>query len=87
MNVKNDGGPAFPTDMGGFSQGGAEVTIRHLGMTLRDYFAGQAMVGDLAGMPPESAVHDEHEFADWWYKLADAMLLARLPVEEAAEHL
>ncbi len=68
-----DCGPAFPQN--------------HDGMTLRDYFAGQAMSGALASM-----VNDELPFfADWGdgtedpinfvarhcYFIADAMLVAR----------
>jgi hypothetical protein len=67
-NVANNGGPAFPTDDyyfdGGKFQGGT-------GMTLRDYFAGQALAAIQA--PGQKAP----EFARLAYKLADAMLAER----------
>jgi len=66
MTTINDGGPAFPTryheDMHG--------------MTLRDWFAGQALAGLLAC----GEAHDEHTdsvTAGAAYKMADAMLTAR----------
>lgn len=57
MNI-NTGGPAFPA--------GA-----HFGMTLRDYFAGQALAGMNA-----SEMHAK-KMAEWAYETADAMLAAR----------
>jgi hypothetical protein len=45
------------------------------GMSLRDYFAGRAMVGILAGAA-RSAFNDSG-IAEWAYRLADAMLAAR----------
>lgn len=64
------GGPAFPSDH--------EFRPAHDGMSLRDYFAGQALVGlvlkceqagDAAGAAPG--------ISEDAYKLADAMLIAR----------
>ena len=43
---KNDGGPAFP--LHGFVNDDDTVTPHTRGMTLRDYFAGQAMLGFIA---------------------------------------
>ena len=72
--------PAFPGDVveripreGGF------VTQRHTvsGMSLRDYFAGQALTGAFAnphGWPTEA---DAPEMVRRAYVLADAMLAAR----------
>ena len=54
--------PAFP------------VAPYKLGMTLRDYFAAQAMQGLLSD--GVGSLSDE-ELADWAYKLADAMMKAR----------
>jgi len=53
-----DGGPAFP--------------LRQDGMSLRDWFAGQAIVDALY-------INDDdiEKLADWAYKVADAMLAAR----------
>ena len=62
----NDGGPAFPcTDAKGFTSEG---------MSLRDYFAGQALAG-LIACPNTSG--DEKAFACNAYKFADAMLAER----------
>jgi hypothetical protein len=60
-----DGGPAFPTHS-------TMQPLETQGMTLRDYFAGQALAGILAnswvaerfGAPPSSRAHDAYEFAD-----------------------
>ena len=53
-----------------------EVTVRQTGMTLRDYFAGQVIMGALGGNtgsePPEPKI-----VALWSYKIADAMLKER----------
>jgi hypothetical protein len=46
------------------------------GMTLRDYFAGQALVGLLAGRRPE-VVFTNEDAAKSSYAVADAMLDAR----------
>ena len=74
----NDGGPAFPDD---HSQ---------VGMTLRDYFAGQALAGVVPGIEhevdkinPDSKYYDQrsdqlHQCAAIRaYCYADAMLAAR----------
>lgn len=67
---KDDGGPAFPVqDLSKW---------QCAGMTLRDYFAAQA----LAGLNfPLSSMHDAPQgyarFAEHTYKMADAMLKAR----------
>jgi hypothetical protein len=42
-------------------------------MTLRDYFAGQALIGQLAFLP----YHQPEEGAAACYRFADAMLAAR----------
>ena len=64
----NDGGAAFP------------VMYVSEGMTLRDYFAGQALAGALAdptfNMPPA-------QLAELAYMEADAMLAARERKEDA----
>lgn len=54
----DDGEPAFP----------AEAVLHNKGMTLRDWFAGQA----LAGMVPDTARNK----AEAAYIIADAMLAA-----------
>ena len=74
MSTIIDGGPAFPAQPIYKFPDGAVVSLDQGGMTLRDYFAGQA----LAAMPdviltgePDSVV------AKVSYKLADAMLAER----------
>jgi hypothetical protein len=63
----NDGGPAFPSVL--------SPNEGYLGMTLRDWFAGQALCGLLArageDMRFETAARES-------YGLADAMLKARV---------
>ena len=69
----NDGGPAFP--------GPAQHEVSrglHEGMSLRDWFAGQALAGMLAD-PNVSARGDMvHVLATDLYRVADAMLKARV---------
>jgi hypothetical protein len=48
----------------------------HNGMTLRDYFAGQALTGLLAGRQPNNAYPLEY-LAETSYATADAMIEAR----------
>jgi hypothetical protein len=71
MDKPNDGGPAFPRvpwDVNDYTGDGSP------GMSLRDYFAGQALQGQLAdfncGKEPEYIAH-------WSYRYADAMLAER----------
>lgn len=77
--TKDDGGPAFPTNeitMRAHHVGGDQFEARALvtkiipGMTLRDYFAGQVLLGYGLGMSPASVAHAA-------YDIADAMLEAR----------
>ncbi len=70
----NDGGPAFPVDHKFLRQTAslAEIKIA-CGMTLRDYFAGQALAGLLA----DSNASSRSLYAKDAYDLADAMLAAR----------
>lgn len=58
------GGPAFPTDIG-------------RGMTMRDYFAAQAMQAQV-GNPLKLGDDEAHRLiAERAYRMADAMLEAR----------
>ena len=84
-NPIKDGGPAFPlishTDCNGFRREAQD------GMSLRDYFAGQALAGWVAtlDMEPEDEflgdekIERQHQLAvaRWMYGYADAMLAAR----------
>lgn len=45
MTTTDDGGPAFPETEWGRAQDGAVCQQTVSGMTLRDYFAGQALMG------------------------------------------
>lgn len=69
----NNGGPAFPAV-------GAGGIQRSDGMTLRDYFAGQALIGLLAGERDAGNYHERMVgglTADSAYEFADAMIAAR----------
>jgi hypothetical protein len=77
MSDEKDGGPAFPqTDLTAYGMGPAETN--NGGMSLRDWFAGQALAGlmsnctgdGLSTWLPESAAFRA-------YTIADAMLEAR----------
>lgn len=77
-NKPNDGGPAFPFVVpdvrdpesgAGISQGCA-----YGGMTLRDWFAGQALMG-LVADPNNMSPAEQNGISA--YKFADAMLEAR----------
>jgi uncharacterized protein YodC (DUF2158 family) len=63
-----DGGPAFPVH-------DFKDPAQALGMTLRDWFAGQALIGILA----DGVVGDvtDEDVANASYAMADAMLKAR----------
>ena len=75
-----DGGPAFPTFFPD-----PEVGSGYAGMTLRDYFAGQALAGYLASpinkFPHQLDVDPQQlnmgEISRDAYALADAMIFAR----------
>ena len=68
MNTIKDGGAAFP-------RSGNDDCTSEFGMTLRDYFAGQALVGMLSeGRSNSNAKNWMPEEA---YEIADAMLAAR----------
>ncbi|PRH11000.1 hypothetical protein [Burkholderia multivorans] len=69
MNQIHDGGPAFPE-----VPGECNVYQGKPGMTLRDYFAGQALIATfLNGF----AGPNEDDRAALCYRMADAMLRAR----------
>lgn len=72
--MKN-GGHAFPRDIG---WNGAQKPQK--GMTLRDYFAGQALVGLLAGERAAGSYHErmvDSDTAERAYEFADAMIAER----------
>jgi hypothetical protein len=63
MEGNDNGEPAFPNN--------DKYGCLYPGMTLRDWFAGQA----LAGM--KTSVEDSHDLSRWAYGTADAMLKQR----------
>lgn len=76
MSEHNDGGPAFPQVNYARPADGYGASIMEIrgGMSLRDWFAGQA----LAGMCADPQLKDfAEEFAKMSYKLADKMLANR----------
>lgn len=48
MSARNDGGPAFPVSMVGVDGSTSYDAVHGGGMTLRQYYAGQALTGLLA---------------------------------------
>lgn len=70
MSQTNDGGPAFPcTDAKGF--------VSH-GMSLRDYFAGQALAGIMANAKLVGVLAEsKQDPASCAYEMADYMLAER----------
>lgn len=79
--MKRDGGPAFPrphswdeSPVSGVHEGDRiEPHSAQAGMSLRDYFAAQAVPGLVAG----AECFDTHAIAHDAYALADAMLAER----------
>ena len=79
--MKNNGGSAFPELRWELTRGDGDNAGQYTegGMTLRDYFAGQALAGcSLLGMHKS----DEKYFAHKAYLIADAMLKEREKVKE-----
>lgn len=70
--TKNDGGQAFPQPLT-FDAGGIAIAA-YPGMSLRDWFAGQALAGLLAADPEKTTWSGDAENA---YRAADAMLAER----------
>ncbi len=66
MSERDNGGPAFPM--------APDVSGHWSGMTLRDWFAGQALAGMLTN--PDD-LHGAADAAKIAYAMADAMLEAR----------
>ena len=72
MTEKHDGGPAFPqNDLSNYNMGPDGIGDG-MGMSLRDWFAGQALEG--RGYDGWGA----QDIAEMAYEIADAMLEARL---------
>ena len=69
----NDGGPAFPHFK--FTENGKVEICPQGGMSLRDYFAGQALAGMMAH--DQTSSWQDYEVAGDCYVYADAMIKAR----------
>lgn len=76
---RNDGGPAYPTHVQTTSVDGQEFSYTMQGMTLRDWFAGQALAGFIATFAHPQAINppEPENAAGWAYQYADAMIAAR----------
>ena len=72
-DTPNEGGQAFPTHP--ILYGSADQHLAQ-GMSLRDWFAGQAIAG-ACGPGPDGWSLSPHDYATWGYQIADAMLEAR----------
>lgn len=80
--MKDNGGPAFPVMVSReqLSNNDNYVTVREPegGMSLRDYFAGQALVGGVKEFFAAGDCWDDYnDFAKTLYGIADAMLAER----------
>lgn len=75
MSQIDNGGPAFPhLDLYAGAGNSQPTPTQYNGMSLRDYFAGQALAGYLAH--PDSEINMTF-VAKWAYQYADAMLAER----------
>jgi len=76
----DDGGPAFPVPSVGTGDPRDGMTTGSDGMTLRDWFAGQAaaaMIGGSLSARISTSAGDAATLATASYRLADAMIRAR----------
>jgi hypothetical protein len=60
---QNDGGSAFPCPVE-YDANGQRASYGSEGMTLRDWFAGQALVGMLASNTKSWCAEDSYHYAD-----------------------
>lgn len=72
-SMHNDGGPAFPA----FDPYAIHKDAHVMGMSLRDWFAGQALAGYLAYPHAEHPNAANRDTAAYCYEMADDMLEAR----------
>lgn len=70
----DDGGPAFPCDPDKHWFYTGEPNIGAMGMSLRDWFAGQALAGWLATFNDDQVPTSVKSVAKYMYEIADAML-------------
>ena len=86
MMPPNDGGPAFPYAQR-LPSGNIDTVHQNPGLSIRDWFAGMALQGLLAGRHTVKAMvtgittpnrdMSQDEVSEWTYSYADAMLIAR----------
>ena len=69
MADHNNGGSAFPSH-------GSMGEVEHRGMTLLDYFAGQALAGLIGAIPGPGCASWDY-YSEGAYKIAYAMLAER----------
>lgn len=72
MTDKNDGGTGFPLELLC-----APNSVIYPGMVLRDWFAGQAVIGLMSHLDVRTQLIDEKKVAEAAYQIADAMLEER----------
>jgi len=72
-----NGGPAFPFR----EEDGAGGYDQHVGMSLRDWFAGQALLGIMANYTTAKFGATDADVARGAYDYADAMLAVRAKTE------
>lgn len=79
VKITYNGGPAFPSDERIYgSEGTVMQKIEHRGMSLRDWFAGQALAGIMACDPAlADGKYEPNIVARSCFELANAMLKAR----------
>ena len=74
--TEGDGGSAFPMSVGHAVDNAHTWNGSQEGMSLRDYFAGQALAGTAASQPWDDLPRDE-VISRRAYTLADAMIAER----------
>jgi hypothetical protein len=79
--MKDTSGYAFPVS-DHMRVGEIEIDRSHDGMTLRDYFAGQTLMGILANQRLAYDTVEDHDIARCAYLMADAMIKRRSEDEE-----
>ena len=72
MKLRDNGDTAFPFTV---EPGRGTSVENHYGMSLRDWFAGQALTG--LALNQKAYDFDPEGMAQWSFKVADAMLEAR----------
>jgi hypothetical protein len=91
--AKEDGGSAFPAITIG-SRYDNDAKVYHGGMTLRDYFAGQAIIGLALNFTAQDSVDGKfYGYMNWpqgiagaAYKIADAMIEEKEKGEKEEEN-